>query len=161
LLLQTDKSSNYVFIVEGIETALSLKEAGVKGEIVASMGIYNMANYQGSKKEIIICADNDDHKPNSQTYKTIESTKNHFEFQKKSVAIINPKTPGDDFNDVLKKQGIPGIQEYVKPYLTPDQQAIQKLPISHETAVAQTAPLRTHPLEGTPKMRARKILCFP
>lgn len=153
--LQTDKSSNHVFIAEGVETALSLKEAGIKGEIVASMGIQNMANYQGSKKEIIICADNDDHKQNSQTHKTIENTKNNFESQGKSVSIIKPNVPGDDFNDVLKKQGISGVQEYVKPYFDSEKQAVQNIPISHETGAVQTAPLRTEghtqdalPLEG-------------
>lgn len=129
VLLQEGKSTDPVFIAEGIETALSIKQAGVKGKILASMGIHNMANYQGTAKEIIICADNDDHKQNSQTHKTIEHTRNIFESQGKSVSIIKPTQPGDDFNDVLKKQGISGVQEYVKPYLNLDRQVAQNLPI--------------------------------
>lgn len=149
VLLQEGKSNDPVFIAEGVETALSIKQASVKGTIVASMGIYNMANYQGSQKvqessfkqKIIICADNDDHKSNSQTHKVIEHTKNHFESQEKSVAIIKPNSPGDDLNDVLKKQGISGVQEYVKPYLDLDRKAIQGLDVSKGTSpeTAQTA----------------------
>lgn len=168
VLLQEDKSNNApnpVFIAEGVETALSIRQAGVKGTIVASMGIHNITNYQGSQKghpsnesslngspfkgNIIICADNDDHKPNSQTYKTIESTKNHFESQGKSVSIIKPNSPGDDFNDVLKKQGISGVQEYVKPYLDPDRQPLQGLDV-------YKGPSLEAPLTATPKAPAQE-----
>lgn len=65
--LQEDKTVCRVFIAEGIETALSIKDAGVKGIIVASLGINNIPNYQGSEKEVILCGDNDDHKHNTQT----------------------------------------------------------------------------------------------
>ncbi|MBP6952113.1 MAG: toprim domain-containing protein, partial [Alphaproteobacteria bacterium] len=137
VLLQEDTTTNRVFMAEGIETALSLKEAGIKGRIVASMGIYNMANYQGFEKEIIICADNDQHKPHSQTYKTIEKTQTHFQAQNKSVSIIKPTQPGDDFNDVLKKQGLTGVQEYVKPYLNLDGQNAHDSHPSKETDLVQ------------------------
>ena len=120
--LQEDKSSSHIFIAEGVETALSLKQAGIKGTIVASQGIYNVANYKGSQKDIIICADNDENKPRSQTAQVIEQAKFHFQAQDKSVAIIKPQQPGDDFNDVLKKQGIGALQEYVKAYLRPEQE---------------------------------------
>ena len=141
VLLQKDKTTNRVFMAEGIETALSLKEAGIEGRIVASMGIYNMENYQGSEKEIIICSDNDEHKPHSQTYKTIEKTRNYFQAQGKSVSIIKPTHPGDDFNDVLKKQGPIGVQEYVKPYLNIDGQNDHDSHPSKETGLAQKATL--------------------
>ncbi|MBP9777462.1 MAG: toprim domain-containing protein, partial [Alphaproteobacteria bacterium] len=136
VLLQEDKATNRVFMAEGIETALSLKEAGIKGKIVTAMGIYNIANYQGSEKEIIICADNDEHKPHSQTYKTIEKTQTHFQAQGKSVSIIKPTQPGDDFNDVLKKQGPIGVQEYVKPYINLEKQNVFSPPLSKEADLA-------------------------
>ena len=117
--------------------------------------------YQGSQKSlndnplkggpfkgsIILCADNDDHKPNSQTYKTIESTKSHFESQGKSVVIIKPNEPGDGFNEVLKKQGVAGIQEYVKPYLDPERQHIQSLHSSNEHDSGQSTILESKGLD--------------
>jgi ATP-dependent exoDNAse (exonuclease V) alpha subunit len=118
--LQDGKASSQVFIAEGVETALSLKDAGVDGKIVASMGINNMANYQGSERRIILCADNDEHKENSQTHTMIKNLREHFILQGKNASIIKPNTPGEDFNDVLRKQGRQGVQAYVGPYLNPD-----------------------------------------
>ena len=120
--LQKDKTHDRVFIAEGVETALSLKEAGLKGTIIASLGIYNMANYKGPEKEIILCGDNDDHKENSKTHSILEATKENFEDQGKSVLIIKPSNPGDDFNDVLKKDNVQGVRAYLKPYLDPEKQ---------------------------------------
>jgi ATP-dependent exoDNAse (exonuclease V) alpha subunit len=122
------EGQNRVFMAEGLETALSIKEANVKGKIVASLGIHNMANYQGQEKEMILCADNDEHKPTSQTHKIIETTQNHFREQGKSASIIKPFHPGDDFNDIIKKQGAKGVQEYVKDYLNPDITITRELP---------------------------------
>jgi len=136
--LQEDNTHNRVFIAEGVETALSLKEAGLKGTIMASLGILNIANYQGSEKEIILCGDNDDHKKilssgltrGSQTHHLLEATKENFQDQGKSVYIVKPSHPGDDFNDVLKKYGIQGVKIYLSPYLDPEKQmrTPQKIP---------------------------------
>jgi phage/plasmid primase-like uncharacterized protein len=120
--LQEDKTHDRVFIAEGVETALSLKEAGLKGTIVASLGIHNIANYKGPQKEIILCGDNDDHKEDSKTHSILEATKENFESQAKSVLIIKPSHPGDDFNDVLKKDNVQGVRAYLKSYLDPEKQ---------------------------------------
>lgn len=110
-------SMNRVFIAEGLETALSIKETGVSGRIVAGLGINNLGNYIGQEKAIILCADNDEHKPTSQTYKLIEKAADGFKSNGHAVDIIKPTTPGHDFNDVLKEQGVKGVGEYLKPYL--------------------------------------------
>jgi ATP-dependent exoDNAse (exonuclease V) alpha subunit len=123
--VQDDASHSRVFIAEGIETALSLKEAGLKGKIVASLGIHNISNYQGPEREVVLCGDNDaprwdsrtGHKENSQTHVVLEKACDTFQAQDKLVTIIKPTTSGDDFNDVLKKQGRQGVQDYLKPYL--------------------------------------------
>jgi ATP-dependent exoDNAse (exonuclease V) alpha subunit/phage/plasmid primase-like uncharacterized protein len=112
-----DGRQNRVFIAEGLETALSIKESGINDKIVAALGIHNIANYKGPENTIIICADNDDHKPNSQTYKVIENTADKFQANGLQVDIIKPATPGHDFNDVLKEQGIAAVNEHVKPCL--------------------------------------------
>ncbi len=120
--LQEDQNPDRVFMAEGVETALSIKEAGFVGKIVASLGIHNIPHYQGLEKEIILCADNDEHKAHSKTFEMIQKTQDHFASQGKVVSIIKPFQPGDDFNDVLKKEGIPGVQKYVTPYLNPHPQ---------------------------------------
>jgi hypothetical protein len=51
------------------------------------------------------------------------------------VTVIKPSHPGDDFNDVLKKQGIQGVEAYVKPYLNPHRETP---PLSSST------PFRSH-----------------
>jgi phage/plasmid primase-like uncharacterized protein len=108
---------NRVFIAEGLETALSIKETGINDKIVAALGIHNIANYKGAENTIIICADNDEHKLNSQTYKVIENAAENFKANNLQVDIIKPTIPGHDFNDVLKEQGITAVNEYVKPCL--------------------------------------------
>ncbi|MBS0186124.1 MAG: toprim domain-containing protein [Proteobacteria bacterium] len=109
--LQTNPESNQVFIAEGVETALSIKEAEVKDTIVASMGIHNMKNYQGSESKIIICADNDGKL--SRTNEVIHHTQEYLESQGKSLIIIKPSREGRDFNDILKESGAKNIQKYI------------------------------------------------
>ncbi|WP_371218719.1 toprim domain-containing protein [Orientia tsutsugamushi] len=51
---------NITIIAEGAETALSLQQSGIKGNIIASAGIANLRNYSPFPGEkIIIAADND------------------------------------------------------------------------------------------------------
>lgn len=127
-----------VFIAEGVETALSIKQAYVKGKIVASLGIGNISNYQGPEKEIIICVDNDDHKLNSKTHEILEKAQKYFTAKGQQVSMIKPAHPGDDFNDVLKKEGIKGVQEYVKEYHDPSMQALQEVPKGEEVRSLST-----------------------
>lgn len=131
-----NRVSSRVFIAEGVETALSLKEAGISGKVVASLGIHNIASYQGPEKEVILCGDNDEHKKNlsksftgensdglikeSPTHALLEKTEKYFKDQGKITSIIRPTDPGDDFNDVLKKKGVKAVQDYLKPYLDPE-----------------------------------------
>ena len=129
-----DRVFSRVFIAEGLETALSLKEAGIFGKVVASLGIYNISNYQGPEKEIVLCGDNDVRSKglshagadsdelikDSSTHTLLEKTEKHFREKGKLTSIIKPLDPGDDFNDVLKKKGIKGVQGYLKPYLDPE-----------------------------------------
>ncbi|XVN41400.1 MAG: AAA family ATPase [Rickettsia endosymbiont of Argas persicus] len=55
-----NSASNVTIIAEGLETALSIREAGIKGKILCSLGVSNIRNYEPIKGErIIIAADND------------------------------------------------------------------------------------------------------
>lgn len=112
--LQSKPESQTVIIAEGVETALSIKQTGIDATIVAAQGIHNIKNYQGTEKHIVLAADNDDHKPNSGTHKVIAQAQEHFKAQGNDVTVIKPQTPGDDFNDVLKKQGVEGVKDHLK-----------------------------------------------
>ncbi|WP_341762936.1 MULTISPECIES: hypothetical protein [unclassified Candidatus Tisiphia] len=43
--IQREDKNNVTIIAEGIETALSVQEAGIKGKILCSLGISNIKNY--------------------------------------------------------------------------------------------------------------------
>lgn len=139
--LQEDKTSNRVFMAEGVETALSLKDAGIFGKIMASMGINNMSNYQGPEKEIILCADNDEHKQNSQTHNMIKNLREQFILQGKNAFIIKPTEPGEDFNDVLNKQGRQGVQAYVQSYINPNADKEAQASVTINASKAETQKL--------------------
>jgi hypothetical protein len=111
ITVQHDPQSSRVFLAEGLETALSIKMADVRGSIISAGGIHNLKNYEGEAKEIILVCDHD--KPVSPASKTIADTKQHFEAKCLSVHTIMPKTLGHDFNDVLKEQGVEGVRAYV------------------------------------------------
>lgn len=96
-------------IAEGLETALSVKQAlgehsdtgcynGVR--ILCSLGISNIKNYEAKKGEkIIIAADNDGE--NSITGKTTLNAKVLLEEKGAFVEVVKPDRQGD-FNDLLK-----------------------------------------------------------
>ncbi|MBA3813325.1 MAG: hypothetical protein H0X26_02350 [Alphaproteobacteria bacterium] len=78
-----------------------------------------MGNYQGPERQFILSANNDEHKQNSQTLNTVKSLQEQFTLQGKIASIIKPSQPGEDSNDVIKKQGKQGVQTYMQPYLNP------------------------------------------
>jgi Ti-type conjugative transfer relaxase TraA len=96
-------------IAEGLETALSVKQAlGEHSEvmginrlrILCSLGISNIKNYGAKKGEkIIIAADNDGE--NSITGKTTLNAKVLLEEKGAFVEVVKPDRQGD-FNDLLK-----------------------------------------------------------
>jgi Ti-type conjugative transfer relaxase TraA len=100
---------NITIIAEGLETALSIKQALSKDEdnknisikILCSLGISNIKNYQPSQNEkIIIAADNDGE--HSITTKTIETAKSELQNKGAFVEIVCPDKIGD-FNDILRQ----------------------------------------------------------
>ena len=108
--LQEDKDhSNTLYVAEGVETALSLKSAGVKGNILASLGLSNITRLDPAPgTKIIVCADHD--APDSPALKTLNNAIAHLKDQGHEVHVIKPETQGHDFNDVLKLHGIEGVR---------------------------------------------------
>jgi hypothetical protein len=102
-----DEKQTVTIIAEGLETALSVKQALASGSIsgsrdiriLCSLGIFNMRNYQPQQGEkIIIAADNDG--KDSVTERTIEKAKKELQSKGAFVEIVKPEQKGD-FNDVL------------------------------------------------------------
>ena len=104
-------------LAEGLETALSLKEANIPGKIVVALGIHNFKNYPVQADEaIIIAKDNDG--GNALTDKAIEKAVAVLSETSDQVSTVMPAQIGD-FNDVLMKQGKDSIQRQVMPTVAP------------------------------------------
>lgn len=108
------EKANITIIAEGLETALSVKQAlsehsEKKGNteavrILCSLGISNIKNYRAREGEkIIIAADNDGH--GSTTHKTIENASFKLSSKGAFVEIVRPIKVGD-FNDILKDKAL-------------------------------------------------------
>jgi Ti-type conjugative transfer relaxase TraA len=112
--VQAGKDSNHLFIAEGIETTLSLKESRLQGTIKASLGLANIGRIepQNANTHIVICGDHDD--PKSPAAKSLQKSVHALQERGFKVSVIKPDTLGEDFNDVLKKQGPEGIREIIK-----------------------------------------------
>lgn len=112
--VEIQKGQGITYVAEGIETALSLKEAGAGGRILVSLGLSNMNNISSHlKKEepIVLCADADD--PTSSAWKTSERALERLQQEGFKVSIIRPQgEKGRDFNDVLKEEGAKAVRSY-------------------------------------------------
>ncbi|KJV78084.1 toprim domain protein [Rickettsia hoogstraalii str. RCCE3] len=106
--------SNVTIIAEGLETALSIGEAGIKGKILCSLGVSNIRNYEPIKGErIIIAADNDGKEAVS--VNTVIKAQEELISKGAAVAIVRPPLETGDFNDVLKSQGAESINKLIEP----------------------------------------------
>lgn len=89
---------NITIIAEGLETALSIKQAGIDAKILCSLGISNIKNYVPQEGEkVIIAADNDGEASitNNVIDKAVEVLSEHA-----IVKVVKPDIIGD-FNDIL------------------------------------------------------------
>jgi hypothetical protein len=103
--------SNLTVIAEGLETALSVKQAlandpnnkDIQVKVLCSLGISNIKNYQPAAGEkIIIAADNDGE--HAITMKSIDTAKKELANKGAFVEIARPDRVGD-FNDLLQQEG--------------------------------------------------------
>ena len=133
--------SAITIIAEGLETALSVKQAlevrqdnnHIEIKVLCSLGISNIKNYQPTLYEkIIIAADNDGfsneyneasdgaraHNRAYITEKTINNAKLALEQKGGFVEIVRPDKEGD-FNDILKTEGTIDGQKIIAQLFTP------------------------------------------
>ncbi|KJV80285.1 toprim domain protein [Rickettsia hoogstraalii str. RCCE3] len=105
--------SNVTIIAEGVETALSIGEAGIKGKILCSLGVSNIRNHEPIKGErIIIAADNDG--KDAVSVRTIIKAQEELISKGAVVSIIRPPEKGD-FNDMLKSQRAKSVKKLIEP----------------------------------------------
>ena len=121
--VQIQKGSGAVFVAEGVETALSIREAGVKRDIYAALGVANFRNLgafmSDRNRPLIICADQDGE--GSVSHKAVEKAVQVLKAEGLHVCVIRPDDSYGkaDFNDILKREEREGIKKYFKDYLHP------------------------------------------
>ncbi|SPR15663.1 conjugal transfer protein TraI [Orientia tsutsugamushi] len=114
---------NITIIAEGAETALSLQQAGIKGNIIASAEISNLTNYSPFPGEkIIIAADNDS--KNSLTNNTVIKAAKILEMKEAITCIVKPPENGD-FNNLLQSCGDQSIRDIIEPEITKLTKAVE------------------------------------
>jgi len=107
-----------LLLAEGVESALSVKESGIKGEVYCSLGTSNINNLDVTGRDVIIAGDWDGSK-DKPSWKITEEAKKSLEEKGNSVSVIYPVekeklteelTPEKvDFNDLLKTRGVESI----------------------------------------------------
>lgn len=111
--IQEDKSSDVLFIAEGVETALSLKSAGIEETIKASLGLSNIKRLvpESPNTHVVICADHD--APDSPAAKSLEKSVLVLQEKGFNVTVVKPDKLNEDFNDLLKNEGPQKVREII------------------------------------------------
>lgn len=149
--LQEDKSSNVLFVAEGVETALSLKSAEVQGTIKASLGLSNMKRIAPDNRDthVVICADHD--APDSPAAKSLEKSVISLQERGLEVIVVKPDKIGQDFNDVLKAQRLQGVRDILTRDLPKDLIIITQpeKDFPSETPLVEKTLIEKQPIEKT------------
>ncbi|WP_371255709.1 hypothetical protein ACA351_10365 [Orientia tsutsugamushi] len=99
---QNSKYSPVTIITKDIETALTIRQAGVEGKILCAIEAENLQNYNpGSKEKIILAVKND-----------INTEKAEKVLEDKGAVVCTVK---NDFNNVLKTQGLYAVRNIISP----------------------------------------------
>ncbi|NRA89607.1 MAG: AAA family ATPase [Simkaniaceae bacterium] len=152
--LQKGDEKSPIIVAEGVETALSVKESGIKGTILCSLGTTNMKNLNVRDREIIIAADWDGSR-DVPSWKTTERTQAALQEKGNDVTIIlpvkNPELTKEkvDFNDLLKEGGLSSVIDRVSDQV-PGAVALEAAPreIQKENEDNQRSPTLSRNQEG-------------
>lgn len=113
IVLNKTSKSQTTYLTEGVETGLSIFSANPHANVLAMIGKSNFKNVDLSRlsDKVVLCLDND----GKATFKdsVIEKTVLRLSASGKSVSLMIPKQSGDDFNDVLKRDGVSGIKQHM------------------------------------------------
>ncbi|WP_371254292.1 toprim domain-containing protein [Orientia tsutsugamushi] len=99
---QNSKYSPVTIITKDIETALTIQQAGVEGKILCGIEAENLQNYNpGPKEKIILAVKND-----------VNTEKAEKVLEDKGAVVCTVK---NDFNNVLKTQGLYAVRNIISP----------------------------------------------
>lgn len=110
------------FIAEGVETALSIRDAAPGHHVIATLSKSNFKNVDPNRlaKIVLLCIDNDS-AGTIKHGKVVSEAIDKLEKAGKEVYITIPKKEGADFNDVLKQEGKAAVQKALQNKLTGQQ----------------------------------------
>ncbi len=112
--LNKKSNSQTTYVAEGVETGLSVLAGDPNANVLAITGKESFKNIDLSRlsNKVVLCLDND----GEATFKTSIIEKAVFRLIEagKSVALMIPKKTGDDFNDVLKRDGASAIRQHME-----------------------------------------------
>jgi len=112
--LNNKSTESKIYLTEGLETGLSLLEANPKARVMTVLGKENFKTVDLSRltNHVVFCVDNDGKKTFGDM--TIITSALRIMSAGKSVSIICPEKEGEDFNDVLIKEGVEKLNDYMK-----------------------------------------------
>ena len=163
-LVCLQKEDGPVFVAEGVETALSLKEAGLTGSVYAALGIANFRNvsafFPDTRQPIVLCADQDGE--GSPAHTVVDKAVTALTEAGYPVSLIRPSAENgkDDFNDILKREGAAGVRRYFEVFLTQKEEPRKDHPEPVKQKTAQ-APTPASEKRDTPHQKARDFSLRP
>ena len=115
---EKENSAGSVILAEGVESALSFKESGIKGAAYAALGSNNLENLDVENRDVIIAADWDGgyDKPSWDSTLTAQKI---LEEKGNNVTVVLPVKETEltkeklDFNDLLKEGGVNSVIDRV------------------------------------------------
>ena len=112
-----DPKTMPIFLAEGVETGLSIKQAGAK-RVMASLGLNNLKGQELEAPQLVLCGDWDG-TPNLP--RPLKEAQKFLQKKGQGGEIVLPVTSGQekvDFNDLLLEGGVEKVQERLKSLLT-------------------------------------------
>lgn len=108
------KAPSLTYLAEGIETALSIAQSMQEGTVKAVLGKSNFSNSAIPKENqhVVLCLDNDGYSERKDplVYKAAENLK----ARNKTVWIAKPIDSGQDYNDLLRKNGHKAVRSNIE-----------------------------------------------
>jgi len=111
--LNKKSKSQTTYVAEGVETGLSILAGDPNAKVLAITGKENFKTIDITRlsNKVVLCLDND----GEATFQKSIIEKAAFRLIEagKSVSLMMPKKTGDDFNDVLRRDGASVIKQYM------------------------------------------------
>lgn len=112
-----DPKTTPIFLAEGVETGLSIKQAGAQ-RVMASLGLNNLKGQEFDAPTVVLCGDWDG-KP--EMPRPLQEAQKVLQEKGQGGEILLPVTFGQekkDFNDLLLEGGVEKVQDRLKSLLT-------------------------------------------